>query len=186
MYFTLRVCGLEANEEVVVRFDVQIYCYNPSSPTGNLQGQFIDAWCDDGTHLRGGKQTIPLKNVNRIAGAGGNCTPNDGTVPLTGPDFNATVTVYSPSMTNGVCFLHCFGSFHFHLVCFIFLLFSSSSYFYLLLLCVSFVLFVLSFILFILFCFLFFLTFISFLYVFSFSSSCFECSFSMLIVRVPW
>lgn len=102
MYFTLRVCGLEASELVVVRFDVQIYCLEGSTPTGNLQGQFIDAYCDDGTHLRGGKQTIPLKNVNRIAGVGGNCTPNDGSQPITGPDFSATVTIYSPQQTNGV------------------------------------------------------------------------------------
>jgi hypothetical protein len=67
-----------------------------------LQGAFDYSRADDGTIVSGGQQTIPLKNVNRIVGVGGNCTPNDGTIPLTGPDFNATVSMFSPSMTNGV------------------------------------------------------------------------------------
>ncbi|HSI90708.1 MAG TPA: T9SS type A sorting domain-containing protein, partial [Adhaeribacter sp.] len=67
---TVTIDDLEAAEVVIVRIDVKIDCYLPSSPTGNLQGSITAGRVQgfsgkDGT-ISLGKQTIPFKNVNLI------------------------------------------------------------------------------------------------------------------------
>jgi len=60
----IQVTGLEANETVVLRQDVQIVC-NGNPPTGNMQAKLLAA-TNNGNAIPGGTQTVPFKHVEGV------------------------------------------------------------------------------------------------------------------------
>jgi len=97
----VRINNVPPNIKTVLRVDVQIFCLPGSHPTGDLQGSLLSAsltWPGQSTpvDVQGGAQTIPLKNVNDIAGIAP-CTATN----ITGIDFKATVAITDPNMGTG-------------------------------------------------------------------------------------
>jgi hypothetical protein len=98
MYFKIKTCGLEAGEVIILRFDAKIFCLANSNPNGNIQAAHVET-IDDNGNTYNGASTVPLKGVQYIIGATG-CSPL-GTNPISAADFNATITVFKPTQTNG-------------------------------------------------------------------------------------
>jgi len=96
LVFSFRVCGLEKNEIIVVRYDAVISCKAGTRPTGNIQANIVSLTnypCGAGDSCSQSVQdNIPLKGVQNIDGVLG-CSPV-GPNSIQFPDFNATVTVY--------------------------------------------------------------------------------------------
>ncbi|MEZ5335495.1 MAG: hypothetical protein R2741_09765 [Methanolobus sp.] len=75
LHGTVKLTDLEAGEQVVVRIDTKLYCDPGSNPTGNLQGDLMDAeliYINDNTPvdppgaIPGGAQTIPFKQIGSL------------------------------------------------------------------------------------------------------------------------
>ncbi len=76
MFVKARLTDFEANETVIIRTTVTLKCNIGSTPTGNLQAKFEDAYLvlklggtavDPAEVINAGAMTVPLKSANKVS-----------------------------------------------------------------------------------------------------------------------